>query len=294
MNKSLFLRIAIILSLIMHLCAGLLIYFFPAEKKEKGKPFITRLVSPDELSDASREKQSRRTEVPSAKSPPPSIKIPESARAAKPSRAPKMPEVPQRESRQLQPLPPTPTQHSGNAGAENSKNAPSIPSLPNAGQDSKGGSETIPHRAFSQPGEMKRLPPVTLKEKLFDREVVEKLAKRDEAKNDNAITFDTDEFKYRTYMLRLKEKIESVWRYPPEAATGGIYGDLYIRFTIKKNGMLSDVELMRTSGHKNLDEAAQQALKEAQPFWPLPNEWAKDSITITGHFVYSLYGTYIR
>jgi len=26
----------------------------------------------------------------------------------------------------------------------------------------------------------------------------------------------------------------------------------------------------------------------------LPDEWGKDALTITGHFVYSIYGTYIR
>ncbi|HAM53138.1 MAG TPA: energy transducer TonB [Nitrospiraceae bacterium] len=292
MNKSLFLRIAIILSLIMHICAGLLIYFFPAEKKEHGKPFITRLVSPDELPAPSREKRSERAEVPSVKSPPPSIKIPGRMRAAKPSILPERREVPQIAPRQLQPLPPT--QNSEKAGAENSKSAPSEPSLPNEGLESKEGSESFPHQAFSGSGGISRPPPTTLKEKLFDKEVVEKLAKREEVKKDNTITFDTDEFKYRTYMLRLKEKIESVWQYPPEAAMAGIYGDLTIRFTIKKNGMLGDIELLRTSGHKNLDDAAREALKAAQPYWPLPNEWGKDNLTITGHFVYSLYGTYIR
>jgi protein TonB len=51
-------------------------------------------------------------------------------------------------------------------------------------------------------------------------------------------------------MQRLKEKIESSWRYPLEAARQGIYGDLFVQFTIKKNGELGAVTLTRTSGHK--------------------------------------------
>lgn len=137
-------------------------------------------------------------------------------------------------------------------------------------------------------------PSPSLREKLFDREVMGKFAKREEKTQDNSITFDTKEFKYETYMMRLKERIEGIWRYPPEAAGRGIQGDLLIRFTIRKDGRLGDVELVRTSGYRNLDQAAMQALKDGEPYWPLPDEWGKDSLSITGHFVYSMYGTYIR
>ena len=139
--------------------------------------------------------------------------------------------------------------------------------------------------------------PGTLKEKLFDKNVIGQLARkreREETKSNNTLTFDTSDYKYFGYMQRLKEKIEGIWKYPPEASGRGLYGDLYIKFTIKKDGKLGAVELVRTSGHKGLDDAAIRALKDADPFWPLPTSWEDDGLTITGHFVYSLYGTYIR
>lgn len=74
----------------------------------------------------------------------------------------------------------------------------------------------------------------------------------------------------------------------------GIYGDLYIKFTIDKKGKLISLELLRTSGYKMLDDAAIKALKDAEPFWPLPDDWQKDSLTITGHFIYTLHGFYLR
>lgn len=138
-------------------------------------------------------------------------------------------------------------------------------------------------------------PLILPKERLFDREVVEGLAKKDQDEiMDRGITFDAKELRYHTYMLRLKERIEGIWIYPPEAAEKGIYGDLYIRFTIKKDGRLGNIELLRTSGYRNLDEAAIKALRDAEPFWPLPEEWKKNELIITGHFVYSLYGVYLR
>jgi len=100
----------------------------------------------------------------------------------------------------------------------------------------------------------------------------------------SGLTFSTKEFNNWGYLERLKEKIERVWQYPPQAAERGIFGDLYLRFTIDKRGKLVSVELLRTSGYRMLDDAAIQALKDAEPFWPLPDDWEKNSLTITRTF----------
>jgi protein TonB len=137
----------------------------------------------------------------------------------------------------------------------------------------------------------------SIKEKLFDKAVIGDLAKREiekEEKGKKTFIFDTNEYRFLLYNKRLKERIESIWIYPYEASSRGIYGDLFIRFTIKKNGRLGAVELIRTSGHKSLDDAAMRALKEGEPYWPLPDEWGMEAYTIEGHFIYSIYGYYIR
>jgi protein TonB len=130
--------------------------------------------------------------------------------------------------------------------------------------------------------------------RLFDRDIIAKLSRKPESSAREGITFDTTEFKYYSYMRRLKEKIEGIWLYPPSAVSRGIYGDLYIRFVIKKNGKLGELEVVRTSGIRMLDEAAVRALKDADPYWPLPEDWGEDELIITGHFIYSLYGIYVR
>jgi|GEM_PF-371608 len=118
--------------------------------------------------------------------------------------------------------------------------------------------------------------------------------KQEDSKEKSSLTFDAREFKYHGYMTRLKDKIEGIWHYPADAAMRGIYGDLYVEFTIRRDGSLGRVELVRTSGYKSLDDAAIKALKDAAPYWPLPDEWKQDALTIKGRFVYSLYGVYIR
>ena len=142
------------------------------------------------------------------------------------------------------------------------------------------------------------------REKLFDQNIIGDLAKREsekamreseqKGKQRKSLTLDAKNYKFLIYNRRLKERIENIWIYPHQEASRGIYGDLIIRFTIKKNGTLGAIELVRTSGHQNLDTAAMKALKDGEPYWPLPDEWAMDAYTIVGHFVYTIYGYYLR
>ncbi|GAB4421597.1 MAG: energy transducer TonB [Thermodesulfovibrionales bacterium] len=272
-------RISVVISLMIHLLVGLLIFLVPAQKKESGTPFITRLITPDELKQFN------------PPIPPLNLRRDESGVRQKPlSRSrPSLPETvkPVEPQKGKSPIPPVPE----TKGDVNTGNGDATAQQAGRESPSAAGSQK---RSEGEPSATLRAAPLPLKEKLFDREIVERFAMKEDIKKDSSISFDTKEFKYYTYMMRLKEKIEGIWKYPNEAAARGIYGDLYIRFTIKRNGMLSDTELVRTSGHRSLDEAAMKALKDAEPFWPLPDEWGKDAISITGHFVYSLYGTYIR
>ena len=120
---------------------------------------------------------------------------------------------------------------------------------------------------------------------LFDKKTIDKFA-REGSRAKKGLTFDTSGFRHRGYMRMLRERIEDIWKYPKEAAQRGLSGDLFIKFTITKDGRLGETEIVRTSGHRELDEAAMKALKNAEPFWPLPDDWDKDTLEIKGHFIY--------
>ena len=269
-------------SLMVHLLVLVVIFLSPPSKKESEKSFITRLVTPEEV----------RREMPAA----PSTGSANQGRLT-PRRSPVVPrpippqgvkpQIPQRGSPAVA-LPPSaqPQERAFERAPEQALSGQGI--LPGSNAPAGSGIPGSPRRGGTAPSSP------SLRERLFDREVMDTLARREEKRHDSSITFDTNEFKHEGYMMKLKSRIEGIWRYPQDAAMRGLYGDLYIRFTIKKNGRLGDVELVRTSGHRSLDEAAMQALKEGEPYWPLPDEWGKDALTITGHFVYSIYGTYIR
>ena len=132
---------------------------------------------------------------------------------------------------------------------------------------------------------------------LYDREEIESTATssaRAEAAKDDGVTFDTKDMMYRSYLDMLRQKVESIWVYPRRAAEEGIYGDVLIRFIILKDGSLGEVKVLRTSGHSMLDKAAVKALRDGIPYWALPDGWERQSLPITGRFVYSIRGGYIR
>lgn len=269
---------SLVYSIILHVLVLLLAFLLVKEQKEKeAPPFFAKIITPEEL------KQDKTLRSP---------KTPDTIKKEKTFRMPKLPkDIPPPKDLSAAPSGRQLEQKSPKRSSDTDSEAISTPSRDFTGKDEKG---ELPALSGNKQGTSEKSK--TFKEKFFDKDVIGKLAQKgkEEAKTDNGITFDTHEFKYYGYMQRLKEKIEGIWRYPPDAAERGIYGDLYVRFTIKKNGKLGAVELVRTSGHKSLDDAAIKALKDAEPYWPLPDEWGKDGLTITGHFVYSLYGVYIR
>lgn len=131
-----------------------------------------------------------------------------------------------------------------------------------------------------------------MRDSLFDRDTIEKFANKSSPRESKS-SFEAPGFRNRGYLRLLKEKIERIWQYPQEMARRGIAGDLYITFVIKRDGSLGDVRLVRTSGYSALDEAAVKALRDAEPFWPLPDSWEAEDFEINGHFIYMTGRTYI-
>lgn len=117
---------------------------------------------------------------------------------------------------------------------------------------------------------------------------------RQEGLSDDGVTFDTTDIVRRGYMDMLKQKVESIWDYPVQAARQGIYGDLVIRFVIRRDGTLGEVKVLKTSGHRLLDDAAVKALRSGVPYWPLPDGWNQESLVIRGRFIYTQGKYYLR
>lgn len=104
------------------------------------------------------------------------------------------------------------------------------------------------------------------------------------------ISANTREYKYAAYIDGWRAKVERIGNlnYPDEAKRGRISGDLLLDVAINQDGSLRDVSVLRTSGHKVLDDAAVRIVKLAAPYAPFSKELRKDfnilHITYTWRF----------
>lgn len=266
-----------------------LLFISPVTKEQKGKPFFARLVTAEDIGQGGGDKAAP-LPVPSGKS----TSLPRS------SKKPSIPSAPSTGSK-------SPLVESSLRQSAKSQEAPSHTTVPsgsmsNGSEDLKSSQSGIPPGTGGGGFPLKRetIDNIAQQGKGFSpgqdaKEAGAKIAKKTEGQQEkSSISFDVKGFKYDGYMMRLKDKIEGIWQYPSDAAMRGIYGDLYLSFTIKKDGRLGKIELVRTSGYKSLDDAAIKALKDAEPYWPLPDEWEKEELPVKGHFIYSIYGVYVR
>ncbi len=264
--------IFVVLSAVLHIAAGAALYFLVPEARvvDEG-PYVVVLAPPEPVP----------TPQAGQKQAPPQPKRRASVkRKAPPEPAPPPEEFSSRPSAPEAPKKPASDVGDGKPSAEDT-------SVARAGKKQEVESEAPGFSPVSPEGER-------LGDKLFDRDVLADVIEKGRTPKppESSVTFDTKEIRHWGYMQRLKERIEYVWEYPPEAAARGIYGDLVIKFVIKEDGSLGAVELVRTSGWKDLDSAAMQALRNGAPYWPLPEDWETNSLTVTGHFIYTIHGSY--
>lgn len=103
----------------------------------------------------------------------------------------------------------------------------------------------------------------------------------------------TREFKFASYMNEWVSKVEKVGNlnYPDEARRQGISGSLMLQVAVNTDGSVRNIRVLRSSGHKVLDDAAIRIVQLASPYAPLPPEIRKDTdilhITRTWEFLNS-------
>jgi protein TonB len=79
--------------------------------------------------------------------------------------------------------------------------------------------------------------------------------------------------------------------YPDEAKRMKLYGDLLLHVSLRADGSVKQIRVVRSSGHKVLDDAAVRIVRLASPFAPFPAEIRKEvdilDITRTWQFLSS-------
>jgi protein TonB len=76
------------------------------------------------------------------------------------------------------------------------------------------------------------------------------------------------------YLHSWRSKIEAIGNryYPVASSRYGIYGDLRLLVAVRYDGTIENIEILSSSGHAVLDEAAIRIVRMAAPFEPFPKE----------------------
>lgn len=114
-----------------------------------------------------------------------------------------------------------------------------------------------------------------------------------EAEGSDYINLQAVGFKYASYFSKFRKHVENNWNYPRKAAMRGEQGSVVVRFSILKDGTITDVNTVGGSGYPDLDREVMRLLSTIKGF-PLPKTWEKDRIKIEGKFLYQLYRGGIR
>lgn len=93
------------------------------------------------------------------------------------------------------------------------------------------------------------------------------------------------------YLAEWVERVEAVGNryYPAEARRLKLFGELQLAVTLLPDGSIASIDVLRSSGHPLLDQAARETLLRAAPFAPFPPEmvarWDRFEIIRTWQFI---------
>jgi periplasmic protein TonB len=94
-------------------------------------------------------------------------------------------------------------------------------------------------------------------------------------------TLDVKDFCCPEYIVTMVQRIRSNW-----SAQQGAGGNAIVKFTIRRDGMLTNVELERSSGNEVLDLAARRAVLYTRQLPPLPAQFTEPFLTVHVDFGY--------
>jgi hypothetical protein len=104
-----------------------------------------------------------------------------------------------------------------------------------------------------------------------------------------SFSLNTYQWDFAPYMLWLKNHVQRNI-FPPAAFTrlGIISGKTMLRFRISRDGVLEGMELIGYDGHKTLMETSVRAIQLSAPFRALPKDFPEDYLEVTAHFEYTI------
>lgn len=102
------------------------------------------------------------------------------------------------------------------------------------------------------------------------------------------LSFETQWYDWGDYAQSMVSKIRVNWHnHMPQLIRTGLEGIVTIRFTIQRDGRLTDITLLSTSGAPPYDFAARKAIELSSPLAPLPKDFPNPTERVTAMFYYN-------
>jgi TonB family protein len=89
--------------------------------------------------------------------------------------------------------------------------------------------------------------------------------------------------RYDLYVAAVKRKVNPLWEFPRELALKLEQGDVMVAFTIRRDGTVKDVKIVKRSGFARFDANVVAAIRRAAPFGHLPAQLG-DELRVTAQF----------
>jgi protein TonB len=96
----------------------------------------------------------------------------------------------------------------------------------------------------------------------------------------------SDDILFGSFLRRFESAVYGVWRYPQEAAMKGIEGITPVRITFNRRGEITGVRLLESSGAKILDEEVLRTLRMIGPVGGFPKGYDKEEFHLIAFFQY--------
>jgi TonB family protein len=105
---------------------------------------------------------------------------------------------------------------------------------------------------------------------------------------DGPLSFESQWFDWGDYAEGMVSRIRVNWyANMPHLIQTGLKGVVTIRFTIHRDGSITDVTILQSSGVPPYDFAAKKGIELASPLNPLPKDFPNDTERVTAMFYYN-------
>ena len=104
--------------------------------------------------------------------------------------------------------------------------------------------------------------------------------------NLGGLYFDPQGADFTLWINRFKDEVYRNWIVPQAALFGAARGHVDFEFTVERDGSMSALRLLKSSGTASLDRAAQNALTSSR-LLALPDDYGPPRVTMTVSFFYN-------